>query len=194
MDLLQECATNYTKLLTSRYHIICGRSKAGQKERLAFDITFWQSDFYHLAGLHKLSDLPPFRRLRKPDTIAKILDGQLTESLARKSDYFSQIEDRLILLANLEPFLDSNDLVFRYDKKYAPGTTIEANYLLQNLFQQRIAYLFLAQRHEDNTQVCKSFFYKKNIDYTKGQQKFALLYKEKTNLTTGTTVVQYDKL
>ena len=168
MDLLQECATNYTKLLTSRYHIICGRSKAGQKERLAFDITFWQSDFYHLAGLHKLSDLPPFRRLRKPDTIAKILDGQLTESLARKSDYFSQIED--------------------------PGTTIEANYLLQNLFQQRIAYLFLAQRHEDNTQVCKSFFYKKNRDYTKGQQKFALLYKEKINLTTGTTIVQYEKL
>lgn len=37
-------------------------------------------------------------------------------------------------------------------------------------------------------------FLRTGRDYTKGQQKFALLYKEKTNLTTGTTIVQYDKL
>ena len=194
MDLLQECATNYTKLLTSRYHIICGRSKAGQKERLSFDITFWQSDFYHLAGLHKLSDLPPFRRLRKPDTIAKILDGQLTESLARKSDYFPQIEDRLILLANLEAFLDSNDLVFRYDKNTPPAPPSKPTIFCKTSFSSASPTCFSPSDTKTIPRSANPFSIRKTETTQKASKNSLFFTKEKTNLTTGTTIVQYDKL
>ena len=195
MDLLQECATNYTKLLTSRYHIICGRSKAGQKERLAFDITFWQSDFYHLAGLHKLTDVSQFQDKRREDVLKKILAGAYSDADAHQSRYFSKIESRIRLVSDLESFLDTNNLIFHYDPQKNKGSLIQADYLLQNQWHSRQAYLFLVKRFPDSNEcACESMFLRTGRDYTKGQQKFALLYKEKTNLTTGTTIVQYDKL
>ena len=193
-DLLQECAKAFERLTNYQYHIVAGRSKNSIQEKLELTITFHAAEFYHLAGLHKLSDLSQFRRLKRSDVIAMLTKGKLTEAQARKSVYFADIEDRLELVGMLEHFIDSNELVFRYQSKYTGGTMIEADYLMQNKIAMRIAYLFLAQRKEDETMVCKSFFYKKEKDYARGQQKFKLLYKSKTDRRTGETVVQYDKL
>ena len=41
---------------------------------------------------------------------------------------------------------------------------------------------------------CRSFFQKGEKDYTKGQAVYTLLKKEKTIVSTGKTVVQYDRL
>lgn len=41
---------------------------------------------------------------------------------------------------------------------------------------------------------CRSFFQKGEKDYTKGQAIYTLLKKEKTILSTGKTMVQYDRL
>lgn len=47
---------------------------------------------------------------------------------------------------------------------------------------------------DENTQVCRTFFPKAEKDYTKGQPRYTLLKKEKINLKTGETIVQYDRL
>lgn len=193
-DLLLECAKKFERLTDDQYHIIAGRSKGSIQEKIEMTITFHAAEFYHLAGLHKLSDLPQFRRVNRSKVIAMIAEGALTEAQARKSAHFGAIEDRLELMGMIESFIDSNELVFRYQSKYTGGTMIEADYLMQNKIAARTAYLFLAQRKENETMVCRSFFYKKQKDYAKGQQKFKLLYKAKTDQRTGETVVQYDRL
>lgn len=53
MDLLQECANAFQRLLVYEYHFIIGRK--GQKRE--FKLSFQESDFHHLAGLHKLKDI-----------------------------------------------------------------------------------------------------------------------------------------
>lgn len=53
--------------------------------------------------------------------------------------------------------------------------------------------MFLGNDNLDNY-YCKSLFFKDNNDYTKGQTKYTLLYKEKINLKTGEVQIQYDRL
>ena len=44
------------------------------------------------------------------------------------------------------------------------------------------------------TYVCRTLFSKTGKDYTVGQPKYTLLQKEKCNLITGETIIQYDRL
>ena len=55
-------------------------------------------------------------------------------------------------------------------------------------------YLFIEKRDDPGKQYCKSFIQENNIDYTYGQTKMTLLYKEKINIKTGETEIQYDRL
>lgn len=66
--------------------------------------------------------------------------------------------------------------------------------LLQNNFRGTPVYLFLSQRTNGNTQVCRTFFPKTAKDYAQGQPRYTLLRKEKQNLFTNETTIQYDRL
>ena len=148
MDLLQECAASFKRLLPYQYHFTIGR----KGKMLAFTLDFDEADFHHLAGLHKLRDI------------------------------------------GLETFLDSNEIVFRFNEKMQKFSLIKADYLLENQYQGNDVYLFLAQRASAQTQVCRSFFPKQKLDYTSGQPRYTLLKKEKVNTLTGTVTIQYDRL
>jgi len=104
------------------------------------------------------------------------------------------MEPRLKPLAHLEEFLDSNEIVFRYNSKVHAFSAIQADYLLQNSFEGTPVYLFLARRMGEDTQVCRTFFPKSEKDYAEGQPRYTLLKKEKLNLQTGDTIIQYDRL
>ena len=67
-------------------------------------------------------------------------------SHAQRSVFFKQMEPRLKPLAHLEEFLDSNEIVFRYNSKVHAFSAIQADYLLQNSFEGTPVYLFLARR------------------------------------------------
>ena len=111
-----------------------------------------------------------------------------------QSAFFQQMESRLKPLAQLEEFLDSNKIIFRYNYKVHTFSAIQADYLLQNDFEGQPVYLFLAQRTGDNTQVCRTFFPKSEKDYAQGQPQYTLLKKEKINQKTGDIIIQYDRL
>jgi hypothetical protein len=53
MDIIQECAFAFQKLLSYEYHFVIGR-KGKMKE---FYLNFNKADFHHLVGLHKLKDI-----------------------------------------------------------------------------------------------------------------------------------------
>ena len=190
MDLLQKCASEFERLISYQYHIMIGR----KGRRLEFIISFNRADFHHLAGLHKLKDNVSFQTGKREDIMRKILQGRLTLLQAKQSEFFKKMEPRLPYLSELERFLDSNEIIFRYNPKIHIFSAIEADYLLQNTHNGIPIYLFLAQRTGENTHVCRTFFPKSLKDYAEGQPRYTMLYKEKKNLVTGETVVQYDRL
>ena len=91
--------------------------------------------------------------------------------------------------------LDSNDTVFKCNtKKMSEFSRIVADFELKNIYEELIFYLFIEKRNRSEKLYCKSFIQESNIDYTYGQTKMTLLYKEKINKKTNERVVQYDKL
>ena len=178
MDLLQTCAVGFHQLLTYQYHIVAGR----KGRTIDFTISFDPSDFHHLAGLHKLTDNVRFLTGKRANIMQEILSGNLTLSHAQRSVFFKQMEPRLKPLAHLEEFLDSNEIVFRYNSKVHAFSAIQADYLLQNSFEGTPVYLFLARRMGEDTQVCRTFFPKSEKDYAEGQPRYTLLKKESNTI------------
>lgn len=189
MDILQQCAWNFDRLTNIRYRMIIGR----KKRTLELVLTFDGSEFHHLAGLHKLKSNLMVRTVPHLTLFERLLAGRWSLENIAHEDEFPLIRDRIAYLAGLEDFLDSNRLVFRFDYRRAYPSVLKADFLLQNDVEGEGLYLFLAKRRESDAYVCKSFFPKAGKDYAKGQERYTLLYKEKTNLLTGETVVQYDK-
>lgn len=190
MDLLQQCARNFEKLLPYQYHMIVGR----KRKTLDFTITFDPADFHHLAGLHKLKDYVRFQTGKRSDILKDILEGKLSLVQAQQSVFFNEMEMRIAPLTELEALLDSNEIIFRYNSKIHKFSLIQADYLLQNEYKGEQVYLFLAKRDGGDTQVCRTFFPKSGKDYAEGQPRYTLLKKEKLNIETGMVTVQYDRL
>ena len=141
MDILQQCAKNYIALTHQQYRIIIGR----KQQRHEIVLRFHPANFHHLAGLHKLTDVSQFQDKRREDVLKKILAGAYSDADAHQSRYFSKIESRIRLVSDLESFLDTNNLIFHYDPLKNKGSLIQADYLLQNQWHSRQAYLFSRQ-------------------------------------------------
>ena len=91
--------------------------------------------------------------------------------------------------------LDSNDIIFKCNtNKLSDFSRIIADFELKNVYEELVFYLFIEKRNKSEKQYCKSFIQESIIDYTYGQTKMTLLYKEKINKITGDVIVQYDRL
>lgn len=98
-------------------------------------------------------------------------------------------------IRELEMILDDNETVFRYNEKAHKFSLIKADYLLEGQMRLIPVYLFLGKRCNDELiQMCRTFFRKEDKDYTQGQPRYTLLKKEKKNVQTGETIVQYNSL
>lgn len=188
MDKLQNCVKAFEKLLDVEYHIIIGRKGRSVELRIVF--SKW--DFHHLMGLGKLKDLRIAKKNREI-VFNEILNGQITYQSICASRYLSLIENRFIPLTCIEHLFDDNHLVFRYHKKRNQFSFIEADYLLSTPLYGNDIYIFIAVK-DDGNYFCRSFFPREKTDYAKGQEIYTLLYKEKTYLSTGKTITQFDRL
>ena len=66
------------------------------------------------------------------------------EQLQKKiesSDFYNKIEQRVHFLPLLEQMIDSNDTVFKYNKKANMYSMIEADYLMENNMESRNLFL-----------------------------------------------------
>ncbi len=119
--------------------------------------------------------------------------GIITTEQVESSDFYKKIEERVNFLPLLEQLLDSNDTVFKYNKKANIYSMIEADYLMKNNMEERNLYLFLSLGIDDKY-FCRSFFPEEKKDYTKNQASWTMLYKKKCDMSTGEEVVLYDRL
>ncbi len=190
MDKLQERAFAFKRLLDYEYKIVLGRK--GKKTELV--LSFEKSDFPHLIGLHKFTDV-----LNGNIATEKLFDecvsGKLTYDIISKSEFFSKYTNRFEYFNQLEKMLDSNNTVFKCNtNSMSSFSRIIADFELKNIYEELIFYLFIEKRYKSEKQYCKYFIQESNIDYTYGQTKMTLLYKEKINTKTGESITQYNRL
>lgn len=189
-DLLQRCAVAFKHLTDYQYRFTLGR-KGKQKEIV---LGFGETDFHHLVGLHKLKDINIARENRQA-VFRQILSGRITYQTIEKSIFVSESLLRLEAFQFIEALLDSEQLIFRFNKKVLPFSAIDGDFLLKmgDGIALDISFLFIDQ---DNCGVyfCRSFFPMERTDYSKNQMRYTLLKKEKIHRDTGETVVQYDRL
>lgn len=160
-----------------------------------FYLTFDKADFHHLLGLHKLKDITQIQQGMREKVFDKMLEGNISMELIRKSAYYNLMQGRILPLIGLETMLDNNKIIFRYNEKIQKYSLIKADYLLEGEASSIPAYLFLGKRKNDEKeQMCRTFFPIGEKDYTEGQPLYTLLKKEKKNLLTKEVVVQYDRL
>lgn len=123
-----------------------------------------------------------------------IITGVVSENEVGKSRYIKKIENRFDPFSKIEQLLDDNHLIFRYNEKQQPFSSIQADYLLSSPYIGNDIYIFIAEKEQPGLYFCRSFFPKESKDYTVGQPIYTLLYKEKIVLSTGSKTVQYNHL
>ena len=173
---------------STEYEIVLGRKNVAVKLIITFD----KKDCFHLMGLQYLTDRPELRRDR-----GKIFDeiqkGIIKKENIESSDFYHKIQDRVHFLPLLEKMLDSNETVFKYNKKLNVYSMIEADYLMKNHMEGKNLFLFLSNARDDSY-FCRSFFPEEKMDYTKNQASWTLLYKKKRNFIDGSEHILYDRL
>lgn len=188
MRTVIDCISSFIPLLSTEYEIILGRKNVATTLIVRFD----KKDCFHLMGLQYLTDRPELRRDRGK-IFDEIRNGTIKKEKIESSDFYYKIQERIHFLPLLEELLDSNDTVFKYNKKNNVYSLIEADYLMKNHMEGRNLFLFLSNLRNEYY-FCRSFFPEEKMDYTKNQASWTLLYKKKKNLVDGTEQVLYDRL
>ena len=182
------CINAFVPLLSTEYELVLGRKGVAVTLRISFD----KKDCFHLMGLQYLIDRPELSRDRSK-VFDEIANGTITIEKIESSDFYKKIEQRVHFLPLLEQMIDSNDTVFKYNKKTNMYSMIEADYLLKNNMESRNLFLFLSNEAEDNY-FCRSFFPEEKMDYSKNQASWTLIYKKKIDLSTGTEIVLFNRM
>ena len=183
-----DCINAFIPLLSTEYELVLGRRGVAVTLRILFD----KKDCFHLMGLQYLVDRPELSRDRGK-VFDEIADGIITIKKIESSDFYKKIEQRVHFLPLLEQMIDSNDTVFKYNKKVNMYSMIEADYLMENKMESRNLFLFLSNDDGDKY-FCRSFFPEEKMDYSKNQASWKLLYKKKIDLITGTETVLYNQI
>ena len=146
---------------------------------MRFSLDFTKEDCYHLMGLHYLKDRKD-NRGRNYIFDELMASSEARSHIALSSFIDENVSDRIHFTSLLESLLDDNHTIFRYNpKRLRFYTMIQADYLLDNYSDGREVYLFLDKRASSDFHFCRSIFPKRDRDYTDGQAKWTLLYKEK---------------
>ena len=139
MRTVVDCVSSFIPLLSTEYEIVLGRKNVAVKLIITFD----KKDCFHLMGLQHLTDRPELRRDRGK-IFDEIQNGIIKRENIESSDFYHKIQDRVHFLPLLEKMLDSNDTVFKYNKKANVYSMIEADYLMKNHMEGKNLFLFLS--------------------------------------------------
>lgn len=193
MDLLQLGAQKYAELCYYTYDCTIARKNTA----IDLHFTFLPYEFRHLAGLHRLEH----DRLRSNSerVFKDILSGKLTLADLRQAHNWSteseKILSRLEALSQLDTLMDEFLLLYGFSgEKLASQTPplrtkIDADYLIKYQLPSGITFFFSVKQKDG---YCgRSLFINNELDYSRGQTKFTLLEKTKTNLRTSEQILLY---
>jgi len=187
-DLLYDAAKVYQDMQDFSLTLLIGRR--GQSEKI--EIIFDDSDFHHLAGLHKLKDINQVYKENAKIVFRKILNGEIKYSDIEKSNFINQVDERLTIVKSFRTIFSNPSTVFKFRKVVIQHSQIRWKYLLEFIHEDgALGYLFLDEyRLKPGNHVCVSNFYKK-IDYGFQQIKYTLLKIDATHLSSGSSEIWY---
>lgn len=188
MHNIYDCVDAFSRLLHTEYKIVIGRKGITKILLVRFD----KKDCFHLMGLQYLKDREELNKDREK-VFNAIKDRKINVKHIEASHFYQLIEERVDMLPLLETLFDSNETVFKYNRKQNAFSMIQADYLMKNQLKEKNIYIFLSNETKD-LYFCRSFFAEGKHDYAKNQSKWTLLYKEKINHLDGTRTVLYDRV
>lgn len=156
-------------------------------------LSFDESDFRHLAGFHKLTDLKNIVRHRA-NLLEGIREGELSFETIAGSAHYQKIETRIQTLGILETALDAPFRIYQYDPDKVVDSRIYASHLLiAETGEGAPIHLFLNEYAKEEAQSV-SLFRRSGDYYTAKQRSYTILRKEKWDRKTGEIRILYDRL
>ncbi|EAD8593586.1 hypothetical protein AF305_15090, partial [Listeria monocytogenes] len=114
-DLLYESACIFNNLIKSEIVFVLGRKGKSLKVKLIFH----ETDFFHLAGLHKIDDISLIKGKAK-DVFEGILQKRLTYKDIENSTKIDSVNERLHIIKSLIAIFSQENNYFKFLKKVIP--------------------------------------------------------------------------
>lgn len=169
IDYLYESAIFYKEhLVNRRFEIVIKR----KHEERVLEVLFLPMHFYHLIGLHKLSDLP-FLKRNVTNIYKEILSKKITYSDIEKSDYINEIYNRLVYHEEMLNILNADSLFFRALHGRFKGISADC-VLTKSIDDSNYTFLFFKQS-QDVYIPCSFFTRSDQIEYTKEGTRWQIL-------------------
>lgn len=180
LDFLYSAAVSYYNLLHKEYHLTGGR----KGNTVEFRFRFLSENFYHLAGLHYLTDLQLFGkkeyRSDKAVIFKKILSQSISYAAVQQSAHFPQIADRIQWLHKIDGMiarlLFPKAIFVNYINRYSSG--IPSGILFYEDYMtvaDTFLYLFFALDTPNDYFVPDSFIVANNNRKLMNQMKYSVL-------------------
>lgn len=164
--MLNKCAKAFRRLLDYEVEITFHTTDGCN----TICIDFCESDFFHLAGLHKLIDIT------FPNSKASVLNLLANKpnycNKLEKSVHYNKIKLRVELLNSLSYILKSPIQVYPFKENNAKWSKIRADYVIKFFFESKQSILFLRKR-KNNYYVCNSII-QNNSNYVRGIKKLKI--------------------
>lgn len=180
MNLIYECAKKYEELTKYNYtlYLSCG---------LNIDLKFKPASFFHLMGLHKLTDIKQLTNSKNPTTAYKnILNGFINQSIIEKSMFYNQIQERLEKFLDIENIMKSK-IIIDFDYRLTPGASskLMSKYILFKAYKDTNAHLcFKLDTKSQNFYAPETFIIQPTDYYIKNQVVYDVVKITKTPFKT----------
>ena len=181
--MLQKTAEVFEKLIGYKYifHLEDGRS---------IKFVLESKHFYHLIGLHKLTDIYQLDgKVYHYDSIfKKILKGEITLELLKKSQHFHLHQDRIMNFEQLAELLDFEtfeSILVDFDGTKLPHsmkTKMEAEVCLYKNNNNLYKHLFIAKDKAKDEYYAETFFVRNDDYYIAKQIELKIVRLEKIAL------------
>lgn len=169
MDILQSSANLFKDLFNKDYIITAGR----KQKLLEITLFFAEEHFHHLIGLQKLLDMPQISKAKSKSSIFKsILLGEITYEKIAASEYIQEVDNRLKYISRINNLLQGN-VVIKFDKRKA-FTSIDANFLLYEMYDEKYIHLFFEFK-KNNVCVPCTLFAHDDYKYVRQQEVYKVL-------------------
>lgn len=204
MGKLEDAYSAYKKLIQSQYIISAGKSRKSKIIVISFSV----DEFKHIAGLHKLKDLPRVSKSASSAICQRIEKGLLTDSIIQKSQYYTSIIDRLDCITLLEKGIENSNEIYIWNKIKSLFSNIDADVLIPISSNQVYCFFescgnasevlnlknYVTSQNELNNAVLEKItsIFSNSKDYTKGQERaYTVLSIEKVDLSNRTSRFVY---
>lgn len=177
-DYLLLAAKSYNNLINKNFIIELDKSSSIEK----IEIEFKKDNFYHLAGLQYITDIPSVNPTKnKKNTIFnKILNGRIKYSDIEKSCMFNDnIRNRIKFLENIDKLI-FNRIILDFDKsKLKFNSKLNGIYLFYKLEDNNYIHLIIGK---ENNFYPESFFVEYDDKYIKEQTSYNIMSIKEKNI------------